>query len=230
MPVARRTISDFSVATLAAQNDCGQTHPLQSESFVYGRTHAQIEVVGGILASWRYDISGISPEMRKDYEQHFAECAHCSGRQEVPPQPGCDAGCFDFSGGFLLSLRTGGSQHIRPVEHMAFNVFGLDVADTYHMLVSAGIAGLVFSLIALALVLTATRRHPYLSGIRRRALAKLIEERCPRESSVAFAVKTSSALQTPGPPHAGGFLCAWGCEGSYHPLSARLEAGVRRNL
>ena len=34
--------------------------------------------------------------------------------------------------------------------------FGLDVADTYHMLFSAGIAGLLFSVIALALVLTAT--------------------------------------------------------------------------
>ena len=30
-------------------------------------------VVGAILASWRYDISGISPEMRRDYENHFAE-------------------------------------------------------------------------------------------------------------------------------------------------------------
>ncbi len=38
------------------------------------------------------------------------------------------------------------------MEHVAFNIFGLDVADTYHMLVSAGIAGLCFSLIALVLV------------------------------------------------------------------------------
>ena len=37
-------------------------------------------VVGAILASWRYDISGISPEMRRDYESHFAECARCRAR------------------------------------------------------------------------------------------------------------------------------------------------------
>ncbi len=32
------------------------------------------KVVGDILAGWRYDISGITPEMRGDYEAHFAEC------------------------------------------------------------------------------------------------------------------------------------------------------------
>ena len=40
-------------------------------------------VVGNILAGWRYDISGITPEMRGDYEQHFAECARCRSRQRL---------------------------------------------------------------------------------------------------------------------------------------------------
>ena len=40
-------------------------------------------VVGEILAGWRYDISGIAPEMRGDYEQHFAECARCRARQRL---------------------------------------------------------------------------------------------------------------------------------------------------
>lgn len=39
------------------------------------------EVVGAILSGWRYDISGISPAMRVDYEDHLAECVHCRGRQ-----------------------------------------------------------------------------------------------------------------------------------------------------
>jgi hypothetical protein len=38
-------------------------------------------VVGEILAGWRYDISGIAPEMRVDYEQHFADCVSCRNRQ-----------------------------------------------------------------------------------------------------------------------------------------------------
>ncbi len=40
-------------------------------------------VVGNILAGWRYDISGLAPEMRGDYEQHLAECAHCKSRQSL---------------------------------------------------------------------------------------------------------------------------------------------------
>ncbi len=40
-------------------------------------------LVGKILAGWRYDISGIAPEMRSDYEQHFLDCAYCRSRQHL---------------------------------------------------------------------------------------------------------------------------------------------------
>jgi hypothetical protein len=40
-------------------------------------------IVGKILAGWRYDISGITPEMRVDYEQHFAACEFCRSRQRL---------------------------------------------------------------------------------------------------------------------------------------------------
>ena len=40
-------------------------------------------VVGKILAGWRYDISGIAPEMRGDYEAHFTECEYCRSRQRL---------------------------------------------------------------------------------------------------------------------------------------------------
>src|SRR3989442_441847 len=46
-----------------------------------------IDPIGGkILAGWRYDISGLAPEMRGDYEEHFAACgrklpAHEARRQ-----------------------------------------------------------------------------------------------------------------------------------------------------
>jgi hypothetical protein len=69
-------------------------------------------------------------------------------------------------------------RHIKPLEHVAFNVFGLDIIDTYHMLVSAAVAGVVFSLIAFVLVLTATPVPSYLGGIAAER-AKMIEERLP---------------------------------------------------
>jgi hypothetical protein len=40
-------------------------------------------LVGKILAGWRYDISGIAPEMRGDYEQHLADCERCRSRQRL---------------------------------------------------------------------------------------------------------------------------------------------------
>jgi hypothetical protein len=41
------------------------------------------QVVGDILSGWRYDISGLSPAMRTDYEQHLSDCGHCRRRQRV---------------------------------------------------------------------------------------------------------------------------------------------------
>ena len=40
-------------------------------------------VVGKILAGWRYDISAITPEMRVDYEAHFAACEFCRSRRHL---------------------------------------------------------------------------------------------------------------------------------------------------
>jgi hypothetical protein len=40
-------------------------------------------IVGKILAGWRYDISGLAPEMRGDYESHFAACERCRSRQQI---------------------------------------------------------------------------------------------------------------------------------------------------
>ena len=40
-------------------------------------------IVGKILAGWRYDISGLAPEMRGDYDDHFAACEHCQSRQKI---------------------------------------------------------------------------------------------------------------------------------------------------
>src|SRR5487761_1465185 len=39
--------------------------------------------VGDILAGWRYDISGLNPEMRTDYERHLLECHRCHTRQRI---------------------------------------------------------------------------------------------------------------------------------------------------
>jgi hypothetical protein len=116
--------------------------------------------------------------MRKDYEQHLAECSRCSARQKF--HRGLDVTLFIltslsvFFSVFALAVL----MHIKPLEHVAFNVLNLDKFDMYHMLVSAAVAGVCFSVIAFALVLMATPAPTYLSGIAAER-AKLLEERLP---------------------------------------------------
>ena len=135
-------------------------------------------VVGAILSSWRYDISGIHPEMRRDYEQHLAECSHCSARLKF--HRGLDVALVVLTSlsVFFSLFALAVIRHIRPLEHVAFSMLGLDISDMYHMLVSAAIAGVCFSVIAFALVLMATPAPTYLGGIAAER-AKVIEKRLP---------------------------------------------------
>ncbi len=142
------------------------------------RTRCTDRVVGAILASWRYDISGISPEMRRDYEHHFSECDHCRARQkfhrslDVSLAVLTSLACFFFL--FALAVLI----HVKPLEHVAFNLLGLDISSMYQMLVSAAVAGVCFSAIGLLLVCTTTPVPSYLGGIAAER-ARLIEERLP---------------------------------------------------
>ena len=142
------------------------------------KTQCTDRVVGANLAGWRYDISGIYPEMRKDYVQHFAECPHCRARQKFHRSLDVTLVVLTSLAVFFFLFALSVLHHIKPMEHVAFNVFGLDIFDTYQMFVSAGVAGLCFSVIALALVLTTTPAPTYLGGIAAER-AKLLEDRLP---------------------------------------------------
>jgi hypothetical protein len=140
------------------------------------RNRCTDRVVGAILASWRYDISGISPEMRKDYEQHLSECPRCSSRQKFHRSLDATLAVLTGTASLFFIFALAVLEHVKPLEHVAFKILGLDVFDMYHMLVSAGIAGLCFSLILLALVLMATPAPSYLGGIVEER-ARLLEQR-----------------------------------------------------
>ena len=82
-------------------------------------------VVGKIVAGWRYDISGITPEMRVDYEAHFAECDHCRSRQRL--HRGIDVGLIILAsvsaGVFLLAF--GVIHHFAPRHTFIFELVAL---------------------------------------------------------------------------------------------------------
>lgn len=82
-------------------------------------------VVGKILAGWRYDISGIAPEMRRDYEQHFIVCERCHSRQRLHRT--IDVGLIILAsisaGVFLLAF--GVIHHFEPKHALVLEVAAL---------------------------------------------------------------------------------------------------------
>jgi hypothetical protein len=116
--------------------------------------------------------------MRRDYEQHFTDCVHCRARLKFHRSLDVSLAVLTSLAVLFFLFALGFFQHIKPLEHVAVNILGLDISDMYHMLMSAGVAGLIFSVIALALVLTATPAPSYLSDLASER-AKHIEEHLP---------------------------------------------------
>ena len=136
-------------------------------------------VVNSILASWRYDISGIPPEMRRDYENHLAECHYCRSHQKFHRR-------LDIALVVLTSLLVFLSAailvllwHFRLPGRVALTIPGFgDAALPQFLLLLAAFAGFLVSVAALVLVLTATPAPAYLGGLAAER-AKMLEERLP---------------------------------------------------
>jgi hypothetical protein len=116
--------------------------------------------------------------MRKDYEHHLDECTRCRARQNFHRSLDVTLLVLTSLSVFFSLFALAVLMHIKPLEHVAFNVLSLDTFDMYHMLVSAAIAGVCFSLIAFVLVLTATPAPSYL-GLIAAERARIIEARLP---------------------------------------------------
>jgi hypothetical protein len=71
-------------------------------------------VVGKILAGWRYDISGLAPEMAGDYEQHLAECERCHSRQRIHRAVDLSLIALASLSGAVFLLAFGVIRHFRP--------------------------------------------------------------------------------------------------------------------
>ncbi len=136
-------------------------------------------VVGDILSSWRYDISGISPEMRIDYEEHLTSCAHCRSRQRLHRT--VDVALISLSTlciiSFLLALAI--IHHVEPLRSAAV-VMHLEHTAVVLTLQAAAIVGLLASLVAWILVAIATPAPMYLTGVALEQ-ARVLQDRIPEE-------------------------------------------------
>jgi hypothetical protein len=123
------------------------------------------QVIGDILSSWRYDISGISPEMRVDYEQHFVECQHCRSRQRLHRTVDVTLiGLATFSMlAFLLALSV--IHRVEPLRNWAVMNLHLRQIDVVLTLQAAAVVGLLVSALAWILVAIATPAPVYITGM-----------------------------------------------------------------
>lgn len=121
------------------------------------------QIVGDILSGWRYDISGLDPEMRVDYEQHFAECAHCRGRQRL--HRSIDVALmviFTLSTAvFLLATAVLHRMHLSHAQIADVHVRNVSLVLTTQV---AAVGGLVFSMVMWVLVAIATPAPRLISG------------------------------------------------------------------
>jgi hypothetical protein len=114
-------------------------------------------VIGDILAGWRYDISGVSPAMRTDYDHHLSECAQCRRRQHLART--IDVLLISVSSLSIMAflLATAVLHRIEAIAHLGSSLHG----HLYHTpitisLEATAIAGLVISLTLWVLVAIAT--------------------------------------------------------------------------
>ena len=122
-------------------------------------------VVGDILSSWRYDISGITAAMRGDYEEHFRECAYCRSRQHQHRTIDVVLiGTTTVStAAFVLALAI--IHHIQPLQHWALVSRHLWEIPIVLNLQAAAVAGLLLSFLCWVLVAIATPAPVFLTGV-----------------------------------------------------------------
>jgi hypothetical protein len=129
--------------------------------------------VGDILSSWRYDISGSSPEMRGDLESHFAECSQCRTRQAA--HRAVDVALIGITTlstlAFLLAIAV--IHHLEPLRTwaIALHMHQINFALTLQDIAVVGLLVSVFAWVVVALV---TPAPTYVSHI---ALAQAREFR-----------------------------------------------------
>ncbi len=138
------------------------------------------QVVGDILSGWRYDISGLSPAMRTDYDQHLTDCGHCRRRQQIART--IDVLLISVStlsiAAFLLAAivihRVELVTHIFTMHVRVSQAHGIAIS-----LEAVAVAGLVFSTLLWILVAIATPLPGFLGGI--------VQERIPADLRERFS-------------------------------------------
>lgn len=151
-----------------------------------GRTRGSIcidPVVGAILSGWRYDISGLSPTMRTDYEQHLCDCAHCRSKQRLHRT--VDVLLISVSTlsivAFLLAAVV--MHRVEAITHIEQVHVHLRHAAVYISLEAVALTGLVFSTLLWILVAIATPIPGFLGGILQQRIPEDLRQRFSKDAA-----------------------------------------------
>jgi hypothetical protein len=136
-------------------------------------------VVGAILSGWRYDVSGLSPSMRTDYDQHLYECAHCRSKQRLHRT--VDVLLISVSSLSILAflLASVVMHRVEAITHVGQVHVHLLHAAIYVSLEAVAVTGLFFSTLLWVLVAIATPLPGFLGD--------LVQQRIPEDLRQRFS-------------------------------------------
>lgn len=148
------------------------------------RTVCVDPVVGDILSGWRYDISGLSPAMRTDYDQHLSDCGHCRQRQRIART--IDVLLISVStlsiAAFLLAAVV--IHRVEMVTHI--NSVSVHLTQTHAVAISleaVAVAGMLFSALMWVLVAVATPLPGFLGDIVQQHLPADLRDRFTKDAA-----------------------------------------------
>jgi hypothetical protein len=142
------------------------------------------QVVGDILSGWRYDISGLSPAMRTDYEQHLSDCGHCRRRQQIARTIDVLLICVSTLSIAAFLLATVVIHRVELVSHIF--TMHLRLTPTHGIAISleaVAAAGLIFSTLLWVFVAVATPLPGFLGGIVQERLPADLRERFSKDAA-----------------------------------------------
>ncbi|WP_263408072.1 hypothetical protein [Terriglobus tenax] len=138
------------------------------------------QVVGDILSGWRYDISGLTPEMRVDYERHLASCEHCRSRQQLHRTIDVSLIVVSTLSVLAFVVAVGILHRYAGLSQVALAHLHLRRVEWALTMKDAAVAGLLFSTIAWVLVAIATPAPKVLNGMLQDRMSEEARERFKR--------------------------------------------------
>jgi hypothetical protein len=150
-------------------------------------------VIGAILSGWRYDISGISPDLRVDYEAHLYNCPHCKRRQRLHRTIDVlllAATTLSFAAFLLAALvmhRVEAMNHISNVQHLHLHdqsASRLLIPSSISISLEAvAIGGVLVSMLLWTLVAITTPITSMVSAIFRERISPELRERLRKQAA-----------------------------------------------